>query len=54
MYTTCTYRLTQVMHAEPLQWIPRAFIYIALAAWAVTLMGLLHELLFAKRREGRS
>ena len=47
MYTVCTYRLTQVMHAEILQLIPHVFIYIALAAWALTLLGLLHRLLFA-------
>lgn len=45
MYTACTYRLTQVMHAELLTWIPRVFIVIALAAWALTLFGLLHQLL---------
>jgi tellurite resistance protein TehA-like permease len=44
MYTACTYRLTQVMHAELLGWIPLAFIYIALAAWLMTLIGLLRQL----------
>lgn len=44
MYTACTFRLTQVMHAEILLFLPRVFIYIALAAWAITLIGLLHQL----------
>jgi tellurite resistance protein TehA-like permease len=44
MYTACTYRLTQVMSAGALLWIPHVFIYIALAAWTVTLIGLLHHL----------
>jgi hypothetical protein len=44
MYTACTLRLTQVMHAEFLAFIPRAFIYVALAAWALTLIGLLLHL----------
>jgi tellurite resistance protein TehA-like permease len=41
MYTACTYRLTQVMHAEQLALIPKVFIWIALAAWTLTLLGLL-------------
>jgi tellurite resistance protein TehA-like permease len=45
MYTACTLRLTQVLHAESLAWIPRAFIYIALVAWAATLLGLLRHLI---------
>ena len=45
MYTACTYRLTQVMHADLLKWIPFVFICIALAAWAVTLIGLIHDLI---------
>ena len=49
MYTACTYRLTQVMHADPLKWIPNVFIYIALAAWALTLIGLVHQLTFPPR-----
>lgn len=44
MYTVCTYRLTQIIHAEILQSIPHLFIYFAFAAWAVTLGGLLHHL----------
>ena len=44
MYTACTFRLTQVIDAPFLAFIPRVFIYIALAAWAVTMLGLLRHL----------
>jgi tellurite resistance protein TehA-like permease len=50
MYTACTFRLTQVMHAEFLLFIPRLFIYVALVAWAVTLMGLLGHLALRQTR----
>jgi len=36
--------LEQVMDTAFLMFIPRAFIYVALAAWAVTLLGLLRHL----------
>jgi len=44
MYTACTFRLTQVMRVELLEPIPHVFVYIALVAWALTLLGLLHRL----------
>jgi tellurite resistance protein TehA-like permease len=50
MYTACTYRLTQVLPADFLVVIPRSFVYVALAAWTLTLVGLLHQLL---RRQTR-
>jgi len=50
MYTACTYRVTQVMRADLLDWIPRVFVYIALAAWCLTLIGLLHQLLFRRNK----
>jgi len=49
MYTTCTLRLTKVMDAASLMFIPRGFVYIALAAWALTLLGLLRQLLMPPR-----
>jgi tellurite resistance protein TehA-like permease len=49
MYTACTYRVTQVMSARLLEWIPHVFIYIALAAWTVTLIGLIHQLVSRRR-----
>ena len=44
MYTACTFRLTQVMEVSALLFIPRLFVYIALAAWTLTLLGLLQHL----------
>jgi tellurite resistance protein TehA-like permease len=49
MYTACTYRVTQVMSAGLLEWIPHVFIYVALAAWTVTLIGLIHQLVLRRR-----
>lgn len=40
MYTVCTYRLAGTIPAAFLNVIPRVFIYIALAAWALTFIGL--------------
>jgi hypothetical protein len=45
MYTACTFRLAQVVDVPMLMFIPRIGIYIALAAWAATLLGLLRHLL---------
>ncbi len=41
MYTVCTDRLIQVLPLEFLAPLPRAFIYIALGAWALTFCGLI-------------
>jgi hypothetical protein len=43
MYTVCTYRLARVADAPFLMIIPRVFVFIALAAWAVTFLGLLRS-----------
>ena len=44
MYTACTFRLAKVGPIPLLTPIPRAFVYIALAAWAVTFVRLLRSL----------
>ncbi len=43
MYTTCTIHLSKVMGLEFLMEIPRYFIYIALLAWGITFVGLIHS-----------
>jgi tellurite resistance protein TehA-like permease len=44
MYTACTARLSQSIEAPFLFAIPRVFIYLALAAWALALAGMLRRL----------
>lgn len=45
MYTTCTFKLSEVMHIPILMVIPRYFIYIALIAWIATFLGLMEKLI---------
>ena len=44
MYTACTFRLAQAIDAPWLFAIPRVTFWIALAAWAATLVGLVRQL----------
>jgi tellurite resistance protein TehA-like permease len=44
MYTACTFRLAQAIDAPYLIAIPRIFIFVAMAAWALTLLGMLMNL----------
>ena len=49
MYTVCTFRLEQVTGIHLLHSIPRVFVVIALAAWAVTFTGLVRSFLPSRR-----
>lgn len=44
MYTVCTYQLAQVTELSFLLVIPRFSVYVALLAWLVTLIGLVHRI----------
>lgn len=48
MYTVCTLQLSKALALDFLLFIPRSFIFVALAAWLLTFIGLIHSLL--KRR----
>ena len=41
MYTACTFRLAQVTNLDFIFWIPRYFVFIAIAAWLLTFLGYL-------------
>jgi tellurite resistance protein TehA-like permease len=45
MYTVCTFRLAQAIDAPILFAIPQTFVYVALTAWTLTMMGLISDLL---------
>jgi len=44
MYTVCTFRLSQALDVPFLMVIPRVFVFVALAAWMLAMIGLVHEL----------
>jgi tellurite resistance protein TehA-like permease len=44
MYTVCTFRLAQAMDVPALLAIPRVFVFVALAAWSLALVGLGRQL----------
>jgi tellurite resistance protein TehA-like permease len=44
MYTVCTLQLSKALALDFLLFIPRSFIFVALAAWLLTFVGLIHSL----------
>jgi tellurite resistance protein TehA-like permease len=45
MYTVCTFRLAHAIDTSFLLIIPRVFLYVALAAWSLTMSGLVRDLI---------
>jgi tellurite resistance protein TehA-like permease len=52
MYTVCTLRLSHAVDAPFLAAIPRGFVVVSLAAWAVTAIGMVSHLVQRRRRAG--
>ncbi|HJZ80777.1 MAG TPA: tellurite resistance/C4-dicarboxylate transporter family protein [Pyrinomonadaceae bacterium] len=50
MYTVCTFQLSKAINFPALLFIPRVFVYVALAGWVAVLFGLLHTLIFPARK----
>jgi tellurite resistance protein TehA-like permease len=44
MYTVCTFRLAESLKLPYLMIVPQTFVYVALAAWAVTFLAMLYSL----------
>lgn len=49
MYTVCTFRLAQALELPGLVAIPRVFVFVALAAWSLAMVGLVRQVLRARR-----
>ncbi|HEX7010360.1 MAG TPA: tellurite resistance/C4-dicarboxylate transporter family protein [Phycisphaeraceae bacterium] len=54
MYTVATWRLAEAIELPFIQWIPKGFIWIALAAWTATCLGLMRALLSQARQWARA
>jgi tellurite resistance protein TehA-like permease len=45
MYTVCTFQLSKAISFEPMLFIPRYFVFVAIAAWLAAFVGLIHKLM---------
>lgn len=54
MYTTCTYRLAEILDVPLLRPIPRYFVFVAIGAWCFTFGGLVSSGISWLRGENRS
>ena len=45
MYAACTWQMSRAMEFGFLSWLPRAFLYIAFAAWGLAFVGMLRSLI---------
>jgi tellurite resistance protein TehA-like permease len=44
MYAACTWQMSRAMEFPFLETLARTFLYVALAAWALTFSGMVHKL----------
>ncbi len=51
MYAACTFQLSKAINFEYLMIIPRYFVFVALAAWLLAFIGLLHSFLQSWQKE---
>jgi tellurite resistance protein TehA-like permease len=54
MYTVCTTRLSQMIEAPYLITIPQVSVYVAIAAWCLTFIGMAHRLITARSSAARA
>jgi len=54
MYTVATWQLADTMDLRFLLWIPRGFVYVAIAAWLATFAGFARSALRTVFRSGVS
>jgi Flp pilus assembly pilin Flp len=50
MYTACTHRLSEVTGVELIGLIPKGFVFVAIAAWVMTLGGMVHAVFTGLRQ----
>ena len=51
MYSACTHEMRLAMGFDFLAWLPQVFLLLAVCAWLITFVGMLHALRHALRRD---